>query len=115
MGLRDEMRAAFVEAMAGDFADNAVTWRHIKAGRDYTGLRAVLQSGEDLSHRGVLSTASGGIRQNVADLKEPFPKLGDEIQLPEQNADRQVTRSITALRYDQIGAMVMIEYGAQYA
>jgi len=113
MGVAADMQAVFADVRDTIFADAKVTIRH--NGREYSGLRAALQTGEDLGRRNALQTATGAVRISVADLKRPHPQEGDPIQIQEAIDTTWIERSVTAMRFDQVGATVLIEYGAKYA
>ena len=85
-------------------------------GNTYTGSRASLAEGQDLSHRGSLQTAEGAFRLIASEIINPQPKPGDEIEVAFAAAGPWKSRFVqNGTRPDPSGATIYVPYGAQYA
>ena len=83
-------------------------------GSEYDGLRGSLEQRDRAGSMGAIQGASGSVRLKVSDLTLPVPKPGDDIDIVEPQDTDWKTRTVLAVRYDQTGATVRIDYGEKY-
>ena len=107
----DTIKAMFAAAQSV-FSGAAVVMRHDN--REITGIRAALNTAQEIAMMGARESASGAARFSVADFGRNHPKPGDTIAVKDQAGGDWLTRVIVDVRYDQMRATAYLSYGERY-
>jgi hypothetical protein len=112
MDLQSMVRAHFVAKRDGAFLSARVT---VAFGmQTFQGIRTAVDGTQAAAAMNQTDGAAGAVRLNCGDMDIPHPKPGDEIEVTEPSDTAAKKRSVLSMRYDQVGACVLMTYGERY-
>tara|TARA_Y100000310_G_scaffold329355_1_gene399028 strand:- start:788 stop:1126 length:339 start_codon:yes stop_codon:yes gene_type:complete len=83
-------------------------------GQEYQGTRVALELTDEAEASAAFEEAESGVRLDISELKKPYPKTGDQIQVKEPDSDDWKDRRVVATRFDHAGGTVLAGYGERY-
>ena len=107
--------AAAMRAFMAREKELIVKAEYSRAGQPHvvTGVRSDLTRTAEVDGGGIHRMAKGGLRVLVADLGKAPPEVADPITIADGGAAKQF--QIVDLRYDNLRASLVIQYGDKYA
>jgi len=94
--------------------DRQVHVRHEEAGTVYVGTRLTLQEEQELHHGVSHQSVVGAVRLDVSELRIPYPKAGDLIEIKETAKGEFEKRLVVQVSFDDLRALMRLDYGEEY-
>ncbi len=114
MSLTANMAQRAYRAIRASMPERQVHVRHTESGTVYIGTRLTLDQEQEIRHGMGHEKADGGVRLDVSELTLPHPKAGDVIELKETPKGEFEKRLIVNVSYDDLRALMRLDYGEQY-
>ena len=110
--MQSMVRTQFVAARDGAFLSARV--QVVRGMESYYGIRTPVDGNEAAAGMNQTAQVTGAVRLNCADMTVPHMRAGDEVEVIEPTDTVAQKRAVLSMRYDQVGACVLMTYGERY-